>query len=292
MLPFKIIEWQKMWESPVGNEKVFFVREDGKKRRITYPQSSERSPEQDEFFRWMNRTKPEDVYKSIKSRYRLAGGTIYMDLAHLEGADEAFVYWSDLVIRRGGGLIIYLDQQDDLSDNCSGRDRGYHYATVGIDLGGDQPEELRQQLWTDGQYSQIIPLPMLVERFGYVAVDDDDMPGPEEFSQMSLSEKRDLQRHLTLSFSQVVDLLMKLTNGHVRLGFREEWDPLLHFHRSRETHLPADERVQKLHDLYRGPLVPKGASDEERETMLRDWLLKQKQFEPGVLLRVLCPWEK
>ncbi|MEA3357156.1 MAG: hypothetical protein U9Q67_01870 [Patescibacteria group bacterium] len=103
--------------------------------------------------------------------------------------------------------------------------------------------------------SFIMPLPMLVERLGFVEFVD-----PNGFTEENLRRGGYMTR-LTVDFSELIQLLREMFNGNVRFGFRMDW-----VYRQATT--------ESVLDLFRGPLVPRSENDEERIAEMKEWLLE------------------
>jgi hypothetical protein len=201
----------------------------------------------------------------------LDGRPVFMELAVHDGEDRAFIYNLETAREDGGGVVIYIDPQDDYRTD---RDRGYHYALLGLDIRFAAPgtelaalldDEEERWIWA----GHIMPLPMLAERLGFVKLDE--MVDEEDILT------GDVTTELSLDFWQMVQFLYETFEGRVRFGLRIHWDSLFHEHR---MCLPWTE--ENLAEVFSGPLVPHDWDDEERLAHIKEWLLQVNELFSGM----------
>jgi len=207
---------------------------------------------------------PIPTFREKPAGITLDGRAIYLDRIREPERDIEFLERMEKVRIGGGGIVIYLDPGDPYWDTGE-EDRGYHYATLGLDL-TQGSGELQSELWEYFQYygGITMPLPMFAERLGLVEIQDAEFLGQEEI------EEESYLRRITISFPEIVGVLAKMFRGNVRFGIRSQKDKLFHFHRQELE--PTLERVRAL---YEGPLLPTGEDDEEHMARFKEWLLSQ-----------------
>ncbi|MCB9790438.1 hypothetical protein H6764_00220 [Candidatus Nomurabacteria bacterium] len=131
---------------------------------------------------------------------------IFLELARLPEPDRGFIGLMEEARLSGGGIVVYLDPQDNLRPG-EDSDLGYHYALLGLDPGMDLDTNSRI-----GMAGLTLPLPMFAERLGYV--------GFRPYTTRDEIIRGSFETRIQINFQQMMRFLYDIFDGRVKYGLR------------------------------------------------------------------------